>query len=664
MKGRLLHGETAAKVGFAAATAIVFALAWLAYRPGLTGTFLFDDWSNLRLLGEFGRIDNLESFKLYLLSGFAGPTGRPVAMLSFLLDARDWPADPQPFKQTNVLIHLMNGLVLFALLRLLARALGKPPATAAWAAMFAAAIWLLHPLWISTTLYAVQRMTQLSALFVLLGMALYVRARLRYGPVANAHLIAQSAAALGICGLLAVLSKENGALLAPLLLITEATILAAHDRRLKLQATRGFRIWRGVLLGLPTLAILLYFAANVLPSLLTGSAGIRDFTPGERLLTQGRVMWDYIWRLVLPTPHSGGLFNDQITVSTGFFSPLTTALAWTGWVIVVVLAWRNRQRYPAAALAVLFFLVGHSVESGFLQLELYFEHRNYLPAALLALPLALWWTDEQRLTVVTRTGIATVLVLTLSAMTAMGASLWGKPFQQALKWSQINPTSPRTHHHLAALWLETGNIGAATSHNQRVIALDPANIAARIQALSIACINGEDVDQKFKEVETVLQGTVLNGAVAQYQLGRLLDYLAAGGCPSIDLPEVFALVERLERQHVSGPQGLGALLNQRAAEALLRMERPAEAYQRFHRASQDTQPRGVLLRNVALLATHGSYEAALALLDTAWPDHVAPPTGFTIKRLRHLYTEGSGYYERERQALRLQIIADLDNPGR
>ncbi|MGL1834652.1 hypothetical protein ACKVEX_13735, partial [Rhodocyclaceae bacterium SMB388] len=200
----------------------MFALAWLVYRPGLAGTFLFDDWSNLRLLGDFGQIDNLESLKLYLLSGFAGPTGRPVAMLSFLLDARDWPADPRPFKQTNVLIHLLNGLVLFALLRLLARALGKPPATAAWAAMFAAAIWLLHPLWISTTLYAVQRMTQLSALFMLLGMAFYVQTRLRHGPVANARLIAQSAAALGICGMLAVFSKENGALLAPLLLITDA----------------------------------------------------------------------------------------------------------------------------------------------------------------------------------------------------------------------------------------------------------------------------------------------------------------------------------------------------------------------------------------------------------------------------------------------------------
>ncbi|MGL1835144.1 tetratricopeptide repeat protein, partial [Rhodocyclaceae bacterium SMB388] len=448
------------------------------------------------------------------------------------------------------------------------------------------------------------------------------------------------------------------------LLITEATVLAAHDRRLNLQPTRGFRVWRGVLLGLPSLAILLYLAAISLPSLLTGSAGLRDFTPGERLLTQGRVMWDYIWRLVLPMPHSGGLFNDHITVSTGFFSPLTTAIAWTGWVIVVVLAWRNRQRYPAAALAVLFFLVGHAVESGFLQLELYFEHRNYLPAALLALPVALWWADEQRLTLVTRAGLATALVFALAAMTAMGASLWGKPFQQALKWSQINPSSPRTHHHLAALWLETGNIGAAASHNQRAIALDPANIAARIQALSIACINGEDVDQKFEEVETVLQGKVLNGAVAQYQLGRLLDYVVAGGCPFIELPDALALLERLERQHESGPQVLSALLNQRAAEALLRMERPAEAYERFHRASEKTQPRGVILRNVALLATHGEYEAALSLLDTAWPDHVAPPPGFTIQRLRHVYAEGSGYYERERQALRIQIIADLDNPGR
>ncbi|MCO6442370.1 MAG: hypothetical protein J5I81_15135, partial [Nitrococcus mobilis] len=83
--------------------------AWLLYRRGLSGAFLFDDWSNLALLGDQGTIDSLTKIISYLLSGFAGPSGRPVALASFLLDANTWPAAAEPFKQTNVLLHLLNG---------------------------------------------------------------------------------------------------------------------------------------------------------------------------------------------------------------------------------------------------------------------------------------------------------------------------------------------------------------------------------------------------------------------------------------------------------------------------------------------------------------------------------------------------------------------------
>ena len=64
----------------------------------------------------------LAAFWRYITSGTADPTGRPVALLSFLLDAHDWPADPAPFLRTN-LLHLVNATLLFALLRTLGRRL-------------------------------------------------------------------------------------------------------------------------------------------------------------------------------------------------------------------------------------------------------------------------------------------------------------------------------------------------------------------------------------------------------------------------------------------------------------------------------------------------------------------------------------------------------------
>jgi len=64
-------------------------LVWGAYRPGLYGSFLFDDFSNLPVLGSSGPIDNWPTFWRYISSGIADPTGRPLTLLTFLIDARD-----------------------------------------------------------------------------------------------------------------------------------------------------------------------------------------------------------------------------------------------------------------------------------------------------------------------------------------------------------------------------------------------------------------------------------------------------------------------------------------------------------------------------------------------------------------------------------------------
>src|SRR5678815_3737500 len=99
----------------AAASFILLLLAW-AYWPGLAGPFLFDDYGNLDVLGAYGHIRTWPDFLYYLPSGNADPTGRPIALLSFLLDAHSWPADPWPFKRTNLVLHLFNAALLAVVL--------------------------------------------------------------------------------------------------------------------------------------------------------------------------------------------------------------------------------------------------------------------------------------------------------------------------------------------------------------------------------------------------------------------------------------------------------------------------------------------------------------------------------------------------------------------
>jgi len=131
---------------------LVVAIA--AYAPGLHGGFLFDDYINLPSLGAQGPIDNWAAFWRYISSGTADPTGRPLTLLTFLLDARDWPASPYSFKRTSLVLHLINGALLYALLCRLGAALhGRADETTRRSARIAASLWLLHPLFVSTTLY-------------------------------------------------------------------------------------------------------------------------------------------------------------------------------------------------------------------------------------------------------------------------------------------------------------------------------------------------------------------------------------------------------------------------------------------------------------------------------------------------------------------------------
>jgi hypothetical protein len=141
------------------AMAAALLLTIWAYRPGLHGGFLFDDFGNLPSLGENGPVDNWPVFWRYITSGTADPIGRPLTLLSFLLDAHNWPAAPLPFKRTNLILHLLNGVLLMCLLRRLGCSMidGREyPLRANMAAVLGAAMWMIHPLLVSTTLYIVQ----------------------------------------------------------------------------------------------------------------------------------------------------------------------------------------------------------------------------------------------------------------------------------------------------------------------------------------------------------------------------------------------------------------------------------------------------------------------------------------------------------------------------
>ncbi len=643
-------------------------LTWLVYWPGRSGGFLFDDYSNLDALGNYGPIDRWWKVVAFVTSGFAGPTGRPLALASFLLDARDWPAAAQAFKLTNVAIHLACGVLLAGLLRALSRALGAEDRRAAWIGVLAAGMWMLDPFWVSTTLYVVQRMAMLAALFVFAGLWAYAHGRERLRQRRRGAWPWMSAAiVLGTP--LAVLSKENGALLPLLAWLLEAFVLGRDGLAGR---SRGFALWKLVFLVLPSLLLLAYLA-TYLPAVWEGARGGRAFTPGERLLSESRIVWTYLRDIWTARAHDGGLFHDDVAVSTGWLHPLDTLPAVLGLLALGLAAWRARTArsaaWVAAGTAVMFYFAGQLIESTWIQLELVFEHRNYLPAALMFWPLAWLAVPERRhggappswcrpsLRWLRLAMLGWIAVFALQ--TARRASEWGEPFQQALVWAGEHPDSPRAQGYLANLWSRAGNQAEAARLLDAGLRLHPRSLVLLIDRAGVACVQGSAPPGLAQALLGAAAAAPLGNQVVQYQVGRLIAGLRGCGAFGAGFNGQL-LAAALRSPQADLPQVRRDLLHQQALHQLAHGD-AAAAYALDLRALRlPGLPPGARLRFAAELGSAGHPRLALRLLD-AVASPLAHIHGWSMASWNQRWLRHVGFYRQSeshmRRVLRQQIAA-------
>ena len=155
-------------------------ITYLIYLPGLGGNFVFDDYSSIVNNKQI----HVDSFTLTDLSQLVVGADkqvhilstRPVAKLSFAINYLIGGLDPYGYKLVNLVIHLLTAWTIFLVVSWISRAdrlfeynIYHPvkPECGRWIALITAVIWLIHPLNVSTVLYSVQRMAQLSTLFTL-----------------------------------------------------------------------------------------------------------------------------------------------------------------------------------------------------------------------------------------------------------------------------------------------------------------------------------------------------------------------------------------------------------------------------------------------------------------------------------------------------------------
>lgn len=471
-----------------ATTGVALALIAWAYWPGLSGPFVFDDYANLDVLGAYGHALRWPNFLFYITSGAADPTGRPVALLSFLLDADSWPADPWPFKRTNLALHLINtALLAWTTAILQARLQRRRPqlAVSRWTPALAAALWGAHPFFVSTTWYVVQREAMLPMTFVLLAVLAWDRAVQCFGHGRSGRGWIWAILGMGGATLLAGLSKANG-FLAPMLVGLAYVYFLRPNLSSPSVGRRPMDTAAVLCLALPSLLVLLYLVhvgwqAWSLPY-LTG----RDWTLPERLLSQPRALWDYVLRLAVPRAGGGGVYVEGFPASRGWMDPVTTMPAMLALGASVVAAVAFRRSYPIASFAWLFFLAAHLLESSTVALELYFEHRNYMPAAFLGWPLAHALLRPGGY-VRSRLVLAAVILAGLLLLTHQRALVWGDEALLNALSAAGQEDSLRSQVAAARGEFERGQVRTALSRIHTMQSRHPASVDLAVNAIGFEC---------------------------------------------------------------------------------------------------------------------------------------------------------------------------------
>jgi tetratricopeptide (TPR) repeat protein len=198
----------------------------------------------------------------------------------------------------------------------------------------------------------------------------------------------------------------------------------------------------------------------------------REFTLGERVLTQFRVVIFHISQLLLPLPSRLNLIH-QFSTSRSLIDPISTLIAIVGIAGLVWSAIRFRKQYRLFSFCVLWFLGNLAIESTVLPLEMVFEHRLYLPMFGFALiashllwsssPSRRWWSA----------GVGALLIAVLTAATYQRNSIWRDP---GTLWSDVvskNPKAHRAYNNLGAHYRSQGMLSEAEAYFRHAARIKP-----------------------------------------------------------------------------------------------------------------------------------------------------------------------------------------------
>jgi protein O-mannosyl-transferase len=528
---------------FSLCLALLLSLAAWVYAPGTSGPALLDDYSSLGSLENVG--ESPEQAFDYILGDESGALGRSVSMATFVLEQALGAGDIATTKRVNIAIHLFNGFLVALLLLLLGRSKSMPFAPVA--AVLFAGVWVLAPLQVSTVLYLVQRMAMLAATFTLLSLVFYVHWRRSLGKGLGqlAWLIA------AFCALIVgVFAKENAIVAIPLILVLEVCGLQFLDDRGQIISWLRRLTYTLITFGSVVLMILLLFYWDWLSSRYWG----REFSLEERVFTQARILWDYVGQFLLPDVQRMGIFHDDVVISTSLYSPISTLLSLVAWCLVIAggLAFLLVPGGGVVAYGLLFYPIAHTIESTVWPLELYFEHRNYLPSiglSILMLGLYGVTTRQWRETASPLLAWLGVYIVYLVLLTSSQVQIWSSAPLLAMNHVIGHPDSARANREMATQLAVVGAREGALEYSSKAYAVGLSQNAAGdehygdyiLRNVALACLSRKPLNpDEYEELgrlnpsrplgDVSTMSTVVKlrqtNACKEFEWGDFMEYLS------------------------------------------------------------------------------------------------------------------------------------------
>lgn len=377
----------------------------------------------------------------------------PLVYSAFRVMRGLWGLDPLGYHLVNVLLHGVNALLAWALLRRLAL-------PGAW---LAAALFALHPVQVETVAWITELKNTQSTFFYLLA----VLAWLRFTDAAERPAWGVYGLALG-CHALALFSKTTACTL------PAALVLTLGLRRQPITLARMIQIAPFVLLGLAMGLVSIWWEGHL--GSYKAEKGL-SFSLAERFLIASRAIWFYFGKLIWPVDLT--FSYPRWTINAHHSAPylwllLSGAAAGALW-------WKRKAWAGTVIPAVLWFVALLLPMLGFFPLFTFYysfvaDHYQYLAClGMFALCAGALVRLEERLkpSASVRVAVPTVLLAGLGALTWQQAGAYQNLETLWRDTLAKNPRSFMAHNNLATILAARGEREEAEAHFSQALELKP-----------------------------------------------------------------------------------------------------------------------------------------------------------------------------------------------